>query len=34
LKDAYKILSGEAVPSLQDMKAEQVSTDGGLTGRF
>lgn len=28
LKEAYKILSGEEVPSYTDMKAEQVSTDG------
>jgi len=28
LKEAYKILTGEEVPSYEDMKAEQVGTDG------
>jgi len=32
LRDAYKILSGEEVPSLQDMKAEQIGA--GLSAQY
>merc|ERR1740123_2187356 len=28
LKEAYKILTGEEVPSYQELKAEQIGTDG------